>query len=95
MGIEEMTLKARKLLQYLSARRMTKNFFEYQISAKDFAKLMDIEPDTVYREADKITDELMKSFIKIEKPQNNQKKELFKVTVCLICANMIMVCFIR
>ena len=40
-------------------------------------KLMDIEPDTVYREADKITDELMKSFIKIEKPQNNQKKKSY------------------
>ena len=84
MGIEEMTLKARKLL-YIAISQCKKNdqeFFEYQINAKDFAKLMDIEPDNVYREADKITDELMKSFIKIEKPQNNQKKkELFKVTV--------------
>lgn len=42
---------------------------------------MDIEPDTVYREADKITDELMKSFIKIENRRIIRKKELFKVTV--------------
>ena len=58
MGIEEMTLKARKLL-YIAISQCKKNdqeFFEYQISAKDFAKLMDIEPEAVYQEADKITD---------------------------------------
>lgn len=79
MGIEEMTLKARKLL-YIAISQCKKNdqeFFEYQINAKDFAKLMDIEPDNVYREADKITDELMKSFIRLEKPQNNQKKKSY------------------
>ena len=45
MGIEEMTLKARKLL-YIAISQCKKNdqeFFEYQINAKDFAKLMDIE----------------------------------------------------
>ena len=43
MGIEEMTLKARKLL-YIAISQCKKNdqeFFEYQINAKDFAKLMD------------------------------------------------------
>lgn len=48
--------------------------FEYQISAKDFAKLMDIEPEAVYQEADKITDELMKSFIRLEMPDQKYKK---------------------
>lgn len=42
---------------------------------------MDIEPDNVYREADKITDELMKSFIRLENHRTIRKKELFKVTV--------------
>lgn len=36
---------------------------------------MDIEPDNVYREADKITDELMKSFIRLEMPDQKYKKE--------------------
>jgi hypothetical protein len=78
MGIEEMTLKARKLL-YIAISQCKKNdqeFFEYQINAKDFAKLMDIEPDNVYREADKITDELMKSFIRLEKPAQRPKRRL-------------------
>ena len=41
MGIDEMTLKARKLL-YIAISQCKKNdqeFFEYQINAKDFAKL--------------------------------------------------------
>lgn len=77
MGIDEMTLKARKLL-YIAIFQCKKNdqeFFEYQINAKDFAKLMDIEPDNVYREADKITDELMKSFIRLEMPDQKYKKK--------------------
>ena len=36
---------------------------------------MDIEPDNVYREADKITDELMKSFIRLEMPDQKYKKK--------------------
>lgn len=77
MGIDEMTLKARKLL-YIAISQCKKNdqeFFEYQISAKDFAKLMDIEPEAVYQEADKITDELMKSFIRLEMPDQKYKKK--------------------
>ena len=41
MGIDEMTLKARKLL-YIAISQCKKNdqeFFEYQINAKDFAKM--------------------------------------------------------
>lgn len=34
-----------------------------------------IEPDNVYREADKITDELMKSFIRLEMPDQKYKKK--------------------
>ena len=48
MGIEEMTLKARKLL-YIAISQCKKNdqeFFEYQINAKDFAKLMDMDNRT-------------------------------------------------
>lgn len=77
MGIEEMSLKARKLL-YVAISQCQKNdqeFFEYQISARDFAKLMDVEPQAVYKEADVITDELMRSFIRLEMPQAKQRKK--------------------
>lgn len=65
-GLENTTLKARKLL-YLAISQCRLNdeqFYEYRISAKQFAELMDIDPSNVYDEADSITDELMKGFIK-------------------------------
>lgn len=77
MGIEEMSLKARKLL-YVAISQCKKNdqeFFEYQISARDFAKLMDVEPQAVYKESDAITDELMRSFIRLETPQEKQQRK--------------------
>lgn len=55
-GLDKLKLKERKLL-YLAisqVRRTDKEFFEYSISPKDFAKLMDIKPSNVYQEAEKI-----------------------------------------
>ena len=65
-GLEHTTLKARKLLYLaISQCRLNDNqFYEYKISARDFADLMQISPSHVYDEADSITDELMKGFIK-------------------------------
>lgn len=65
-GLERTSLKARKLL-YLAISQCKLNddhFYEYRISARDFADLMQIVPSHVYEEADSITDELMKGFIK-------------------------------
>lgn len=77
MGIEEMSLKARKLLYVAisQCRKSDQEFFEYEITARDFAKLMDIESHTVYEEADAISDELMRSFIRLEMPQAKQRKK--------------------
>lgn len=65
-GLEDISLKARKLL-YLAIAQCKKEdtqFYEYSISAIDFANLMDIVPQAVYQEADALTDELMHGFIK-------------------------------
>lgn len=81
-GLEDISLKARKLL-YLAIAQCEKSdseFFEYSISASNFAKFMDVDISNVYREADQITDELMKGFIKY-KPEGTKdfhKFQLFK-----------------
>lgn len=83
-GIQEMSLKARKLL-YVAISQCHKNdqeFYEYQISARDFAKLMDVEPQAVYKEADAITDELMRSFIGVK---IQGKKIPRKYTIFAMC----------
>lgn len=67
-GLEKTSLKARKLL-YIAmsqSKQTDKGFFEYSISAQDFAKLMGTSVQTVYQDADTMTDELMKGFIKID-----------------------------
>lgn len=66
-GLENISLKARKLL-YIAISQCTRTdeeFYEYEISAKKFAELMNVSPTHVYEEADKITDELMRGFIRI------------------------------
>ena len=65
-GLENISIKARKLL-YLAIAQCKKGdnqFFQYSISAVDFANLMDVVPQAVYKEADSLTDELMHGFIK-------------------------------
>lgn len=72
-GLENISLKARKLL-YLAisqCRQTDKEFFEYTITVPAFAELMGISPSHVYEEADKLTDELMKGFVRID--QNGGK----------------------
>lgn len=82
-GLEKTTLKARKLLYVaLSQCQMNdRNFFEYSISAVDFANLMGIDPSHVWGEADELTDELMHGFIKYMPPgkKNFEKFQLFKM----------------
>lgn len=65
-GMEKASLKATKLL-YIAIAQCKKDdeeFYEYVVTVPEFAALMDIEPTHVYQEADSITDELMKAFIR-------------------------------
>lgn len=75
-GLENITLKARKLLYIaISQCRMTDaEFYEYKITAKQFAEIMDIDPSNVYQEADKITDELMRGFLRIDTGRKGKKR---------------------
>lgn len=74
-GLEDITLKARKLLYLAIAqcRKKDDKFYEYSITVPEFAKVMGIDVSNVYKEADSITDELMRGFIKY-KPDDSQKK---------------------
>ncbi len=64
-GLDKLSLKARKML-YIAisqCKQSDKDFYVYEISIKEFAKLMNIKPEAVYSEADKITNELMTGFL--------------------------------
>lgn len=82
-GLEKLSLKARKML-YIAisqCRQNDKNFYTYEISIKDFAELMNITPEAVYSEADKITDELMTGVLRVipEGKKHFKKYSLFSV----------------
>lgn len=65
LGLEKISLKARKLL-YLAisqCKQTDKQFYEYRISALEFANLMEISASHVYEEAESIAKELIKGHI--------------------------------
>lgn len=86
-GLEGISLKARKLL-YIAisqCKQSDTEFYEYGISAKEFAELMNISASHVYEEADKISDELMHGFIKVAPKTGNGKKGFKKYNLFSMC----------
>lgn len=80
-GLEDLSLKGRKLL-YLAISQCKKTdteFFEYSISVKSFAAMMDIDASNIYIEMDKTTDELMRTFIKYRDDKSVHKYSLFSL----------------
>lgn len=79
-NLENATLKARKLLYIAMSqcRMQDKEFFEYTITIKDFAELMDIAPTNVYQKADRITDELMGGFVRTLTKDGYKKFNFFE-----------------
>ena len=80
-GLEGISLKARKLL-YIAVSQSKKTdteFYEYEIGVKEFADLMGIDASNVYKEADALTDELMRGFVKIQEKDSKswRKYQLF------------------
>lgn len=63
-----LSLKARKLLYLAIAQcRMGDNeFYTYSIDTAEFAKMIGVLPRSVYRRASELSEELMKSFIKVK-----------------------------
>ena len=64
-GLDGLSLKARKLLYVAisQCRKSDQEFFEYELTVQEFARLMEVAPSNVYAEADKLTDELMHGFV--------------------------------
>lgn len=75
-GLSDLSIKARKLLYIAIAqcRKDDTEFYEYSLSVNEFARLMDVDSSNVYKEADTITDELMKGYIAVKA----RGKEKFK-----------------
>ena len=83
-GLQGISLKARKLLYIAIAQSHIndKEFYEFSITPLEFADLMGISPTHIYEEADRITDELMKGFIKVI-PEGDRKFKKFSLfSIC-------------
>lgn len=83
-GLEKLSLKARKMLYIAIAqcRKNDKEFYTYEINVKDFSHLMGVADSNVYHEADRITDELMASFIQYREPENKYFKKFQLFETC-------------
>lgn len=83
-GMENISLKARKLLYLTTAQIQLGDteFFEYKIKASEFAELMGISASHVYEEADKITDELMKLYISVVPEGKKKFKKYHVIRTC-------------
>lgn len=83
-GLDKISLKARKLLYIAIAQcKLSDNkFYEYSIKISDFSKMMNIDSSNVYKEADKITDELMRGFVKIKQKGVNKYKKYSLFSFC-------------
>lgn len=80
-GLEDLSLKGRKLL-YLAisqCKRTDTEFYEYNISVKSFAEMMDIQSNNVYSIMESTTDELMRTFIKYRDDKSTRKYSLFSL----------------
>lgn len=79
-GLEGISLKARKLL-YIAISQCKKTdteFYEYNITIKEFAELMGVAPTNVYQEAKKIAMELMKGYISVV-PEGTKGFEMYSL----------------
>ena len=65
--LNQMTLKARKLLYIAIAqcKMNDKGFYEYSMTAIEFANLMELDVSNIYQELKSTTDELMKTILSI------------------------------
>ena len=75
MGLESMTLKAKKLLYVaISQVKLTdKAFYEFRLTPLEFADMMKIDVSHVYGEAEKICDELSALFLKVRYGKKSAK----------------------
>lgn len=79
-GLSGISLKARKLLYVAisQCRQVDGEFYEYSISAGEFAGLIGISVSHVYEEAEKIASELMKGYISVV-PEGGKHFRMFSL----------------
>lgn len=97
VGLEDLSLKARKLL-YLAisqCKQTDSEFFEFYVTASEFAKLMNISAQEVYQEADRITDELLKTVLRTSNHMTEKRRYFDKYTVFSRCAYRAGVIYIK
>lgn len=80
-GMDNASIKAVKLM-YIAIAQCKVNdqeFYEYSMTIPEFALAMGVAPTNVYQEAEAITDELMKAFIRFgeENSRNFRKRHVF------------------
>lgn len=75
-GLPELSLNARKLFYVAisQCKRNDKEFYEYETTPEELAEMWGIDRSNVYREADKITDELLTIIIRLQKGERGFKK---------------------
>jgi plasmid replication initiation protein len=75
-GPEKLSLQARKLLYVAisQCRKTDRDFYGFELTAKDFADLMGVSVKAVYKESDKVTNELMSGFVRIQTKKDNYRK---------------------
>lgn len=83
-GLDKISLKARKLLYVAIAqcKKSDDKFYEYSIKVSDFSRMMNIDSSNVYKEADKITDELMRGFVKVNQTGEKKYKKYSLFSFC-------------
>lgn len=81
--LSTLSLNARKLFYVAisQCRKCDKEFYTYETTPAELAEMWGIDRSNVYREADKITDELMKIIINIDpvKGKRFKKRHLFEL----------------
>lgn len=79
VGLESMTLKAKKLLYVaISQVKLTdKEFYEFRLTPLEFSDMMKIDVSHVYGEAEKICDELSALFLKIREEKSTVNYSVF------------------
>lgn len=83
-GIADLSLNARKML-YLALAQCRKDdteFYEYEISAGDLAEIWGISRQSVYIQADAITDELMRLIIRVGSKNERRFKKRHVFFTC-------------
>lgn len=84
-GLSELSLYGRKLflLAIAQCRKTDKEFFCYEISVSDFAKLIGVRKNHIYETAREISNELMHTTIEVV---NNPEKRKFRIfTLFAVC----------